>query len=269
MSKRNSVKKPSPSLPIIPEKLRELEEHLLFKDAVTNSLIPFMKAKKEAEDEKRKFVPNLQQQYGIEVFYNSYCLFEAVKRLYDILYIAKNNPNFTILSNHGVVPEDWFVYHYANFRVIATGIYDTALIVTNFLLKIDLPARKCTDQKIRHNPRVVEKKLDVPLAKLKTLIDKYRKERNSYVHRGERPKAKIVDNLKAYRFLKEAKEKGFYKKKLPNLEMEYRYFMEQRDQKCTEMKNGADEICSSVLELFGAWYPIYLEFLAKSPDRTI
>jgi len=117
------------------------------------------------------------------------------------------------------------------------------LIVTNYLLRIDLPTKGCTDKKIIRHPRVIESRLNIPLGELE-LYAKYRDERNLFVHRSERPEVDFTNNLKAYRFLKEAQDKGFYNKKLPTPSMEHMYFQQQRERKCLEMTEAADEICT-------------------------
>jgi len=266
MAKRKPAHKKASPPPIIPEKLKELEVHAFLKDTVSNSLIPFMKAKKAADEKQIEFMPNTRQQYDIDVFYYVYCLYDAVKRLYDIPLYTRNNLPFTTLAHHGIGPEDWFDYHYANFRVIATGIYDTALIVTNYLLRIDLPTKDCTDRKISRHPGLVESGLNIPLGELRNSVQKYRDERNLFVHRSERPEVDFTNNLKAYRFLKEAQDKGFYKKKLPTPAMEHLYFQQQKERKCTEMTQEADEICTLISSLFVAWQPIYLQMLKQMEE---
>jgi hypothetical protein len=152
------------------DKLKEIETHSYYRTLIEKALVPIVQAKKEADGEKRAFSPTPIQQYNIDVFYRSASLFEAVKRLYDISYFIMNNPQFKSMANHGVTPEDWFVYHYSNYRVIATGIYDTALIVVNFLLRIDLPAKECNNSTIRRHLKVREKKIDIPLKGLDKVL---------------------------------------------------------------------------------------------------
>jgi len=102
---------------------------------------------------------------------------------------------------------------------------------------------------------------------LDDLVEKYRMERHKYVHRSERPDLDFVDNLNAYRFLKDAKDKGLYKGQLPKQTMAHMYFFQQRDQKVAELRAGTAEICKSVMELLDVLNPIYME-TAKSFSKA-
>ena len=252
---------PSASPSSTPSRFKEIETHPYYRALIDKALVPVMQAKKEADGEKKDFIPTQLQKYNIEVFFRSATLFEAVKRLDDIPYFLMNNPQFANMAKHGVTPEDWFVYHYANYRVIATGIYDTALIAVNFLLRIDLPAKKCNNETIRKNPNVCEKKIDILLRELERALECYREERNLYVHRSERPEIKFVDQLKGYRFLKEAKDKGVYKGQLPDQTVVNALFLEQRNIKQRELKAETNIICSAILSLLDIWLPVYLATL--------
>jgi hypothetical protein len=242
---------------------KELEKHPYFATLVEKALIPIMQAKKRADDEKVQFEPTPVEQYHIDVFYRSASLHEAIKRLYDIPYFLMSNPSFKSLANHGVSPQDWFIYHYSNYRVIATGIYDTALIVTNVVLQINLPAKKCNNDSIRKNPKTIETQIDIPLKSLDLLIEKYREERNLYVHRSERPEIEFVDLLNGYRFLREAKEKGLYKGELPQEKAANALFIEQRNKKRAELVTETQKICSAIIQLCDVWRDAYLEVLSS------
>jgi hypothetical protein len=243
------------------DKFNEFVKHPYFRGLIEKSLLPMIEAKKEADAANQEFILSPSQQYHVDVFFYSASMYEAVKRLYDIPFFIVSNPSFKGMANHGVTAQEWFVYHYANYRVIATGIYDTALIVTNFLLKIGRLSRNCNNKSILQHPQTKEKGVYIPLLGFSNVIEKYREERHHYVHRSERPDLEFVDQLNGYRFLKEAKEIGLYKGHLPNQQVANAHFMSERNKKREEMKAETDEICLALLELLDVWHPVYLEML--------
>jgi hypothetical protein len=65
--------------------------------------------------------------------------------------------------------------------------------------------------------------------------------------------------LAAYRFLREAKEKGLYKGQLPRQALAHAYFFQQRSKKAMEMRKDTDEIFDVVIELLEVLSLIYLQ----------
>ncbi len=151
------------------------------------------------------------------------------------------------------------IYHYANYRVVATGVLDTALLVVNDVLQIDLEPKNLHRVSFLERKELADGGVLHPLLKLNEFIEKYRQERNKYVHRSERPEIDFVDNLYAYRFLREAKEKGHYNGQLPRQALAHAYFTEQRSMKAMEMRKDTVEIFEVIIELLEVLNPIYMQ----------
>jgi hypothetical protein len=140
--------------------------------------------------------------------------------------------------------------------VVATGIYDTALLMVNDVLEIGEKPHKINREFIS-KPQIAENHLVEPLEKIDTLVAKYRNERNRYVHRSTRPEIDFVDNLYAYQALKEAKEKGLYDKEIPSPKKAKEYYETELNKKVAEMQRQTKEIFSAAIAFLDVLNPLY------------
>jgi len=256
---RNKTKKNARKTKFIGNEAKELEKHPFYQNVIRYGLIPLWEENRKAKREDQELVLDEELKYHLYVFQYASALYEAFKRLYDIPFFIHQNPKMRLLENRYVSAQEWFVYHYANYRVIATGIFDTALLVVNDVLELGFEPSKCRKKQVLAHEKVIESRVAPLLIKLDELIEKHRQERHWYVHRSERPDLEFVDNLNAYRFLKEAKEKGFYKGELPKQTLAHMYFFEQRDKKSAELRAETTKIYQVLIELLNVLNIIYME----------
>lgn len=254
---KNKERARAKSKPFTPQ-LREIESHPFYQNLMKYAIVPLWEKEKQAIKEKREPELDEEMTYHAHVAQYSISLFEALKRLNDIPYLMENNPNLTWMENKNIAPQEWFVYHYANYRVVATGILDTALLVVNDILQINLKPGDIHRKSYLERKELSENNIDSHLKRIDILLEKYREERNNYVHRSERPEIDFVENLNIYRFLKEAKEKGIYKGQLPKQTLAHAYFNEQRSLKAAEMRKDTVEIFEAVQEFLDILNELYL-----------
>jgi len=256
---RNKTKKEVRKYSSPEDEIKRLESHPFYQNVIKHGLIPIWEVVREAKKEKREPVLNEELTYHLYVFQYASALFEAIKRLNDISIFIDQNPSLTLLENKNVAAQEWFVYHFANYRVVATGVFDTSLLVTNDVMRLGFEPKNCRKKDVLGHPKVIERGIAPSLTRLDELIEKHREERHKYVHRSERPDLDFVDNLNAYRFLKEAKDKGLYKGQLPKHTTAHLYFFQQRDKKSAELRAETIKICKAIAELLDALNPIYTE----------
>lgn len=253
VQKNNARNKPKSSIPA----MKPFDDHPFYKNVIKYAVIPLWEENKKAKGENRE-IENLSEElkYHFYVFEYSAPLYEALKRLHDIPLFTLRGFSQRWMNNMKISPQDWFVYNYANYRVVAHGIYDTALLMVNDVLDIKEKPRRVNSQFI-NRPEIKDNMLYSPLEKLDKVIEKYRNERHKYVHRSTRPELDFVDNLAAYQLLKEAKEKGMYKGDVPDPKKARKYYEEERDKQVAKMQKENEEIFLAVVEFLDALNPLY------------
>lgn len=248
--------------PLAPE-LKAIENHPFYQNLIKYAIIPVWEKERQAKKEKKELEPDDEMIYHAHVTQYAVSLFEALKRLHDIPYFMEQNPNLRWMENKNIAPQEWFVYHYANYRVVATGVLDTALLAVNDVLEMGMEPKDVHRKEFLKREELVKSGILPSLLKLDEIMEKYRRERNKYVHRSERPDIEFVDNLNIYRFLKEAKEKGLYKGQLPKQALAHAYFNEQRGLKAAELRKDTVEIFEAIHEFLDVLNPIYFEKLSN------
>jgi hypothetical protein len=259
---KNKARTQPKSKPFTPE-LKRIENHPFYQNLLKHAIIPIWEKEKQAKKEKKELELDEETKYQARVAQYAISLFEALKRLHDIPYFMEQNPSLRWMENKNIAPEEWFIYHYANYRVVATGVVDTVLLVVNDVLQINEKPQEIRKKKFLERRELCEHTIGSQLMSIDGLMEKYRKERNEYVHRSERPAIEFVDNLNIYRFLKEAKEKGLYKGQLPKQALAHAYFNEQRGLKAAEMRKDTVEIFEAVHQFLDRLNEIYLENCQK------
>jgi hypothetical protein len=243
---------------LLTPEMKRIENHPFYRNLLEYAIIPLWEKEKQAKKEKREFEPDDEMLYQIHVAQYAISLFEALKRLHDIPYFMEANPNLTWMENKNIAPQEWFIYHYSNYRVVATGVLDTVLLVVNDVLQINCKPEDIHRISFLGRQELSEHNILTPLKKIDKLLKKYREERNKYVHRSERPEIDFVENLNIYRFLKEAKEKGQYKGQLPKHTLAHAYFNEQKALKAAELRKETVEIFDAVQEFLDILNELYL-----------
>ena len=253
---KNKARAHTKSKPFTPE-LKKIENHPFYLNLLKYAIIPLWEKERQAKKEEKELEFDEQTKYHARVAQYSISLFEALKRLHDIPYFMEQNPNLTWMGNKNIAPQEWFIYHYANYRVVATGVLDTAILVVNDVLQINKKPEDVHRKKFLERKELTDNNIFHHLKTIDALLEKFRKERNEYVHRSERPEIDFVDNLNVYRFLKEAKERGLYKGQLPKQALAHAYFNEQRALKAKEMRRCTVELFEAVCEFLDKLNEIY------------
>lgn len=236
--------------------MKRFDEHPYFKNVIKYAIIPIWEENRKAKKEDKELVLNGELKYHGFVFEYSGAFYEGLKRLNDIPLFTLKGFSPRWLNNMKIAPQEWAIYNYANYRVVATGIFDTALLMTNDVLEIGKKPEKIYRGFIE-NSEIVKNHLLEPLQKIEKLTEKYRDERNLYVHRSTRPGIDFVDNLYAYQALKEAKEKGLYKKEIPSPKVAKEYYETELNKKVIEMQKETEEIFSAVIVFLDALNLLY------------
>ncbi len=247
---------------------KKMEHHPFYQNVIKWGVIPLWEEYRKSQKDKQEIELDKELTYHLYVYQYAFSLYEAIKRLNDIPFFLHENPGVRLMENKNVATQEWFVYHYANYRVVATGIFDTVLLVINDVLQLGFEPRDCRKKDIFNHPTVIEAAIVPPLFTLDSMVEKYRMERHKYVHRSERPLLDFVDNLNVYRFMRELKEKRFYKGQLPTQAAAHMYFFEQRNQKIAELRTGTTEICKSVTAILDVLNPIYMETAASFSNEN-
>ncbi len=237
--------------------MRQFDDHPFYKNLLKYAIIPAWEESRKAKRENRE-IGELSEEllYHIRVFEYAGSLYEALKRLHDIPAFTLRGFSPRWMSDVKIMPQDWFVYNYANYRVIAYGIFDTAQLVVNDVLDLKEKPRNVKSNFI-NRPEIASNNLLPSLQKLQNILAKYRDERHKYVHRSTRPEIDLVDNLAAYQLMKEAKEKGFYKGDVPDRKTAQKYYEDERDKQVVKMQKETDEIFAAIIGFLDALHPVY------------
>jgi len=249
--------------------MKQFDEHPFYKNVMKYAVIPLFEENKKAKKENRE-IGELSEEfmYHFRVFEYSGPLYEALKRLNDVPLFARRGFSLQWMSKTKVTPQDWFVYNYANYRVIAYGLFDTALLMVNDVLDIKEEPKNVKSSFIKRT-EIINNGLLPSLQKLDKVIQKYRDERNRYVHRSTRPDIDFVDNLAAYELLKEAKEQGLYKGDVPDRKKAQRYYEEERDKQIAKMQKETKEIFEAVIEFLDALDPLYERKIEEYQSKQV
>jgi hypothetical protein len=236
--------------------MKPFDEHPFYKNIIKYAVIPLWEENRISKKENKELLLSDELKYHGFVFEYSGAFYEGLKRLHDIPLFTLRGFSPRWMNNMRIAPQEWAIYNYANYRVIATGLFDTALLMVNDVLKIDKKPETIKRNFI-DNDEIAKNNLLEPLEKIDSLVAKYRDERNRYVHRSTRPEIDFVDNLYAYQALKEAKEKGLYNKEIPSPKKAKEYYETELQKKVTEMQEETKEIFSAALEFLDAINPLY------------
>lgn len=249
--------------------MQRFDEHPFYKNVMKYAVIPLFEENKKAKKENRE-IGELSEEfmYHFRVFEYSGPLYEALKRLNDVPLFTRRGFSLQWMSKTKVTPQDWFVYNYANYRVVAYGLFDTALLMVNDVLDIKEEPKNVKPSFIKR-PEIMNNGLLPSLQKLDKVIQKYRDERNRYVHRSTRPDIDFVDNLAAYELLKEAKEQGLYKGDVPDRKKAQRYYEEERNKQIAKMQKETEEIFEAVIEFLDALNPLYERKIEEYQSKRV
>lgn len=249
--------------------MKQFDEHPFYRNLMKHAVVPLFEENKKGDLENQEISDfSAEFVYHFRVFEYAGPFYEALKRIHDIPLFARRGFSLQWMSKTKVAPQDWFVYNYANYRVIAYGIFDTALLMTNDVLEIKEEPKKVGAGFIK-KPEITNSGLYPSLKKLDVSIENYRNDRNKYVHRSTRPKVDFADNLAAYELLREAKDQGYYKGDIPDRKKAQRYYEEERDKQILKMQKETDEIYAIVIEFLDALNPIYEQKIIDYQSRQV
>lgn len=204
--------------------------------------------------------------YHNEVFHYVGNLTHAMERLEMTPIFLGRFPRTTTFDKSGITIHKWIQYHYSNYIVTVTSIYDTALLLINAIFSLGIEPRLCNDKTVGNNEQVKRSTVKKALDGLGNTIKPYRDPRHFFVHRNVIPGLSLLDDLEDLRFVEEISKE--LKLILPeDLKMgtrltELRY-QHQRRLLIKEILKGNDRVAGGVYGLFDELHPVYSKFSTK------
>jgi hypothetical protein len=205
-------------------------------------------------------------------------LIDAIGRLDMIPIFLKCFPRTATFDKNHITVHRWVQYHYSNYVVTMTSIYDTALLMVNAILGLGLDPRDCTAKKVAEHRHIQKFGVKKALDELATVVQPYREPRHFFVHRNIMPRLGRLDDLERMRRWDEL-EKALNLESEPFLhprlaKLFYKY---QRRQLTREVVKESTRMADSVYALCDALHYLYVglsriltempSFILKNPSH--
>ena len=184
----------------------------------------------------------------------TWALLSALERMSEAQFYLQNLPRGAAFSKKGITEDKWIEYHYCNHLVILYGIYDTSLILTNFVFRLGLKEKDCKESTIQMNAWVRNTPVKAALDGVSKVVEPHRDARNLYVHRGEIPIIEGIDDLKVFSLGVQFGKFADDPKLLKALRKDY---VEQSKYVVKDMNTRLDAATAAVEKLFDALLPVY------------
>jgi len=183
----------------------DFDSHPLVRDVVDNlrPFIIFTEKLNKLMNEEDPFAKspfglpeNYQYEQGV-LHYTSH-IFESIRRLYQShsfidSYSTLNVQELKTLSQH-----DWLEYHYSYYQITLIGIFDIALILTNWIFRLGYSEYQCRPKQIKNHQGVANTPVKKNLVDLEKIIKPYKLSRNKHVHQGEMPELEQILDTETY-----------------------------------------------------------------------
>jgi hypothetical protein len=125
------------------------------------------------------------QTYNWRVYESIFNLIHAIERLEHSVLFLRRYPQTKYFENNYLTLDKWSEYHYSMYTVTVVGLYDTALILTNYVFDLGLEPRSCNDNTVTLNEKVKNTKVKNKLKALNLSIQNYKDYRHKFVHRSK------------------------------------------------------------------------------------
>jgi hypothetical protein len=136
--------------------------------------------------------------YNHGVFVYVTALLSAFERMEEAETYLVNFPHKKALKEKGITENKWIAYHYSNHLVSLTGTFDTALLLTNHVFRLGLEPTDCKESTVTKNGWVRHTPVGPALKTFFKAVDPHKAVRNRFVHRGEVPLIKAIDELEVF-----------------------------------------------------------------------
>jgi hypothetical protein len=233
--------------------------HPFIQDCVKNGFSELMPVYLKIKDTDPNTKITSKQKYHVLLFPHVQNMMEASKKLFDISFYIWHNPKLEQLTKNGIQPQEWFVYHYSNYVVTACTVLDTAhyLSAAIFELKTEEQRIENVRRSLENNPVYKESAVKDSLLDLKSIIQKFKKERNPLIHEGQKPEIDFVEKLDQYRLSVLANAFKISEQVLPSRRQANFYFISHVRTQNKHLQEETRKIYNSLNDLFSALHLIY------------
>jgi Cthe_2314-like HEPN len=196
--------------------------------------------------------------YHNEIFQHTSNLLLAIQRLEMTPIFLKRFPRTATFDKHHITIHRWIQYHYSNYVVTMTSIYDTALLMVNGIFGLGVEPKNCREKTVADHARVKKFRVQQPLHELASIVKPYCDPRHLLVHRNIMPGLSGLDDLDRLRFLNEVGE-AYHTKAEPLLSPRFvtLFYNTERRQLAQEVVKASTRLTDSVYVLFDALHPVY------------
>jgi hypothetical protein len=244
----------------------ELAEHPLFQTVFKNTR-PYLKTSisklKKLQQETgeiritEKTPLSEYEFYNVAVFQKSGALLDGVSQLEEINKFIKRFPSPETYKKEGITQYRWIEYHYSYYIITITTLFDHSLFLTNVVFRLGIPERFCKARLIKSIEWIKESRAIKKIRSLEKIIERHRKTRNSYIHRGKTPdlhaifQSEFLDYLKLINLADPALETAVDKQILDSA---YKF---ETSKICGKLDKEIQELKKAIYKLFDSLLPVY------------
>lgn len=169
---------------------RKLMEEGMSADELTS-----IRIRRKLKDES--LTPLLRYHLRSFLWCKSYALtFTRLKRIREMLnrslYPKKGESKSKRIKN-------WMVYNYQLYGVVFQSILEVAVLLTNEVLDLGYPAKRCKYESLKENRRVKDSKINLVLRQIYLDTLKHKENKNKLVHQGQSisipPEYKVTEKI--------------------------------------------------------------------------
>jgi hypothetical protein len=190
------------------------------------------------------------ERYHIAIFDRLTALTSVVTRLGQLRRILRNFPRGLMKGRDSVSRYEWLTMQYSGHLLALVSAYDIGLVLVNDLMRLGLPAQRCSRETVGENRLVKATKIGAALKRLNAVGSKHAAVRNLFLNQGEsaRPEERLDSDdlrwLPAYELL----EVGG----APSARPQYTWsvFRSERRRLLIEMAKDAEALDAAVVGLF-------------------
>ncbi len=191
-------------------------------------------------------------------------IINAIERMDLTPIFLKRFPRSETYDRHGLTLHRWVQYHYCNYLVAVTGVYDTALLLVNAVFALGLEPRDCRDRTVTFSERVKNTLVEQALVDLDGVISPYRDPRNHFAHRNRLPDLGLLDDLERSMFIESlGGSPGSEADPLGHPVVVQMLYQSERRNLARTVADETDRVASGVSRLFTALEPFYAVFAER------
>jgi signal recognition particle subunit SEC65 len=190
--------------------------------------------------------------YHYTVFLKLMTLVEAIERLQYSITFIKEFPHPKKYMKEGITQYIWWEYHYSNFVLTYNSLLDLSLILVNAIFEIGYEEKDCKYSKI-FNSSEITTGVRESIAKVKKIVGGYISQRNYFVHRGQFPDMKSINQDYFFDLLKLA---NMHPEVFPAGVLKANNTRASRSI-IPPLNNEVEKAQITIFDLFDTLYPVY------------